>query len=162
MFAIRTILCPTDFSDCSRNAFRLAGALARVYGARLLVLHVNQTLGPMVAYGQTLARLQPAEYQQKLGHALRRFHVPGFEVGVEHRLAQGDPVSEILRAARDSNCDLIIMGTHGRSVLRRFLMGSVAGQVLRRATCPVLTVSTPRTHGDSAPDVKPQQVLNSC
>jgi nucleotide-binding universal stress UspA family protein len=64
-------------------------------------------------------------------------------VKIEHRLAEGDPAREILRVARETGCDLIVMGTHGWTGLGRLLMGSVAEQVVRKATCPVLTVKTP-------------------
>jgi nucleotide-binding universal stress UspA family protein len=62
------------------------------------------------------------------------------ETRVQHLLAEGDPATAILRAARDNHCDLIVMGTHGRTGLRRLLMGSVAEQVVRKAPCLVLTV----------------------
>jgi len=62
---------------------------------------------------------------------------------VEHRVAEGDAPEEILRLAEAVQCDLIVMGTHGRTGLRRFLTGSVAEEVLRKATCPVLAAKTP-------------------
>jgi nucleotide-binding universal stress UspA family protein len=63
-------------------------------------------------------------------------------VHVEHRLKEGAPATEILRTARALECDLIVMGTHGRTGVGRLLMGSVAEEVLRKAPCPVLTVKT--------------------
>jgi quercetin dioxygenase-like cupin family protein len=62
---------------------------------------------------------------------------------VEHRLAEGDPEEEILRLSESVRCDLIVMGTHGRTGLERYLTGSVAEGVLRKAVCPVLVVKTP-------------------
>ena len=62
---------------------------------------------------------------------------------VERRLAEGDPAMEIPEAARQIGGDLIVLGTHGRSGLRRLLMGSVSEEVVREAPCPVLTVKTP-------------------
>jgi nucleotide-binding universal stress UspA family protein len=62
---------------------------------------------------------------------------------VRHRLAEGDPAEEILRAAEEEGADLIVMGTHGRGGLSRLLMGSVAEAVMRKALCPVLTVRGP-------------------
>jgi quercetin dioxygenase-like cupin family protein len=59
---------------------------------------------------------------------------------VEHRLAEGDPAEEILRLAGVLPCDLVAMGTHGKTGLARFLTGSVAEEVLRKAECPVLVV----------------------
>lgn len=144
MLPLRTILYTTDFSDCSRYAFRLASSLARDHGACLVVLHVDQTLGPMVAYGEALAQLQPADSQEKLWHALRHFQVADPNVRVEHRLVEGDAANEILRVASQIDCDLIVMGTHGRTGLGRLLMGSVAEQVVRKARCPVATVKAPR------------------
>jgi nucleotide-binding universal stress UspA family protein len=61
-------------------------------------------------------------------------------VTVTHRLAEGDPAKEIVREAQELNCDLVVLGTQGRTGLRRVLLGSVADKVLRRATCPVVTV----------------------
>ena len=63
---------------------------------------------------------------------------------VEHRLVQGGGAEEILQVAQERKCDLIVMGTHGRTGLGRLLMGSVAEQVVRKAACPVLTVKTPQ------------------
>jgi nucleotide-binding universal stress UspA family protein len=62
---------------------------------------------------------------------------------MEYLLEEGEPVTEILRTSARNNCDLIVLGTHGRTGFRRLLLGSVAEQVLRRAACPALTVSTP-------------------
>ncbi len=61
---------------------------------------------------------------------------------MEHLLKMGKPTVEILRVAEESNCDLIVMGTHGRRGLARMLMGSVAEHVVRNATCAVLVVKT--------------------
>jgi quercetin dioxygenase-like cupin family protein len=62
---------------------------------------------------------------------------------VEHRVAEGDPADEILLLTESLRCDLVVMGTHGRTGLGRFLAGSVAEEVLRKAVCPVLVVKTP-------------------
>jgi nucleotide-binding universal stress UspA family protein len=64
-------------------------------------------------------------------------------VDIEHRLVSGEPAKEILRLARDEDVELIVMGTHGRTGVMRALLGSVAEEVLRHATCPVLTVKVP-------------------
>jgi nucleotide-binding universal stress UspA family protein len=142
MFPIHTILHPTDFSDRAGYAFRVACALARAGGARLVILHVAQPLW-------TLGGIQgvppvPLEYgREGLEELLRRLQPPDPAVAVEHRLELGDPAAEILRAARECSCDLIVMGTHGRGGLGRLLMGSVAEAVVRQAPCPVLTVRLP-------------------
>jgi quercetin dioxygenase-like cupin family protein len=61
---------------------------------------------------------------------------------VEHRLAEGDPAEETLRLAEALKCDLVVMGTHGKTGLGRLLTGSVAEAVLRKAQCPVLVVKS--------------------
>ena len=148
MLPIRTILYPTDFSEPSKLAFRLACALARDYGARLIVLHVVEP-PPFVTYGEVEKALQlPEGYQQELEEGLRQFQAPDPKVQMEHCLREGDPVTEILSQAQELPCDVIIMGTHGRTGLGRLLMGSVAEQVVRKAPCPVLTV---RAHPKAAP-----------
>jgi nucleotide-binding universal stress UspA family protein len=142
---LKAILHPTDYSEHSGYAFRLACSLARDHEARLIVLHVVATLGPeLVSYGEA-AQLQPEAYQQKLWEDLRRIQSPDPVVPVEHRLAEGDAAEQILRVATETACDMIVLGTHGRTGFDRLLMGSVAEQIVRRAPCPVLTVKAPQS-----------------
>ena len=68
---------------------------------------------------------------------------------MEPLIREGDPVSEILSQATDMKADLLVMGTHGRSGFERLLLGSVTEKILRKASCPVLTV--PRRHPDAVP-----------
>jgi nucleotide-binding universal stress UspA family protein len=144
MLHLKAVLHPTDFSEHSDYALRLAGSLARDHEARLIVLHVVVTLGPeLVSYGEAVSELQPEGYRQKLWEELRRVRLPDPDVLVEYQLAEGDPAEEIIRAAQDTGAELIVMATHGRTGLQRLLMGSVAEQVMRKAVCPVLTVKAP-------------------
>lgn len=140
MIPIRTILHPTDFSGHAEHAFQLACCLARDQGARVIVLHV----------GEQSPKLP--DHRSTLEEQLRQVRAPDAKVRFEHRLEQGTPDSEILRVAQETGCDLIVMGTQGKmgvgqTVLPGRWVGSVAGKVLRSATCPVLTVKMP----DSAP-----------
>jgi nucleotide-binding universal stress UspA family protein len=137
MVEFRCILCPTDFSGPAARAFPLACALARDHGADVLVLHVYP---PPVAHGEVVARRQPNGFHDELWRQLQSFQAPGGAVCVRHRLEEGDAAGEIVRVAEEGGCDLIVMGTHGRTGLRRLVMGSVAEEVLREAPCPVLTV----------------------
>jgi nucleotide-binding universal stress UspA family protein len=140
MTTIRRILHPTDFSERSECAFRVACALARDYGAPLLVLHV---CSPFVIYGSSVAvEVTPSHLDACLAR-LRQMETHDPRVRIEHRLVEGDAGTEILRVARENGCDLIVMGTHGRTGLGRLLMGSVAEEVVRKAPCSVLTVKTP-------------------
>jgi universal stress protein A len=150
MLTIRAILVPADLSGCSENAFRVAHALARDYRARLIVLHVA-TPPPFVTPGELERVLQrPDGYLAELEGRLREeerqlrlVYAADSPAGVEFRVESGDPAVEILAVAREAACDLIVMGTHGRTGLGRLLMGSVAEQVVRKAACPVLTVKVP-------------------
>jgi nucleotide-binding universal stress UspA family protein len=143
MTPIRTILHPTDFSDCSRWAFRLAACLAQAEGARLVVLHVKQAPPSSGLARRVLNQLPPGEYDDWLRHQLERFRVANSVLQVEHRLTEGNPASEILRVVRDTDCDLVVMGTHGRTGLDQLVLGSVAEWVAKKAQCPVVTVRTP-------------------
>jgi nucleotide-binding universal stress UspA family protein len=140
MLAMKTILHPTDFSAESRAAFEAACALAIAAQGRLVVLHIERPpLGNLG--GTTLVPPLPSEYdRQRLWEQLQSILPPQPGLKVEHRLEYGDPESVILKTAQETGTDLIVMGTHGRTGLRRFLMGSVAEHVLRKASCSVLTV----------------------
>jgi nucleotide-binding universal stress UspA family protein len=142
MLPIRTILHPTDFSPQAEYAYRLASALARDYGARMILMHVKMI--PNAAYGEFAALPpEPVESTEHLKQQLMQLKPR--DCAVEYVLTEGVPAEEIVKVAKDKHCDLILMGTHGRSGLGRLLMGSVAELVVRRATCPVLTVKTPAT-----------------
>src|SRR5262249_32720257 len=148
MLAVHTILHPTDFSEPSEYAFRLACSLARDYGARLIVLHV--VTPPVVVYGEGVVPPGPELYQGGANVKLSQMRVPA-DAPSERRQKEGDPATEILGVAQETRPDLIVLGTHGRTGLGRLLMGSVAEQVLRRAPCPVLTVRTPFPAASPAP-----------
>jgi nucleotide-binding universal stress UspA family protein len=141
MLPYRTILHATDFSACSRAAFRLACALARDFGARLIVLHVQP---PPVATVETGYLILPVDAtRDELMQQLRGLRPDDPSVAVEYRLAEGEPAATILRVALDTRSDLVVLGTHGRHGLPRLLLGSVAEDVLRRAQCPVVTIKEP-------------------
>jgi nucleotide-binding universal stress UspA family protein len=146
MLPIKTILHPTDFSEPSGHAFRLACALARDYGARLVVAHAftlpmygSPEMGPLIP--------DPQVVEDELRARLEGVRPSDTAIAVEHRLCIGDAAGEIVALAREVKADLIVMGTHGRSGVGRLLLGSVAEAVLRRAPCPVLTLKMPVEFG---------------
>ena len=139
MLPIRTILHPTDFSDNSGDAFQFACALARDYGAKLVVLHVHPT---PVLFGDSMAALPLDVPRDELLEMLNKIKPDDPAIAIERRLVDGDAADEIRHAAGARHADLIVMGTHGRGGLSRLLMGSVAENVSRYADCPVLTVRT--------------------
>lgn len=146
MLAIRTILHPTDFSEHSDYAFRLACSLARDYGAQLIVLHALER--PSLTYSGVMTAPPPpprsAEQRQAVEEQLHRIKPVHSGIDVEYLLVEGDPATVIVEIARERKCDLIMMGSHGRTGLRRLLMGSVAEKLVRKAPCAVLTVKAPQ------------------
>lgn len=164
---IKRILYPTDFSPAAQAAAPVACSLARDYGAALVLLHVRQA--PDVVVGEFGALpAGPLEAKGSLQARLRQMLPADFKGAVECEVADGDATAGILQAARDQRCDLIVLGTHGRSGLVRLLMGSVAEAVLRAAPCPVLTVKPapeilrrPETE-DAEPAVNRDELVTVC
>jgi nucleotide-binding universal stress UspA family protein len=138
MLPVKTILHPTDFSEPSEAAFRLACALARDHNSRLVVLHV---VPPPESHGEVIARRQGGGYHEDLWRLLEGLRPVYASVTVERRLEDGAPAETIVNVAREEGADLIVLGTQGRTGLGRLLLGSVAEHVVRRAPCPVLTTN---------------------
>lgn len=138
----RNVLCPIDFSPSSIAALKFAEGLARD-GAKLRVLHVAERL-PSWQLVPAMATGAPDDPLVVLAHAHERVHhaVPSAlrrTGSVEELVAEGDAGDEILRAAGANRADVIVMGAHaGRAGLLGF--GSTTHDVLREATCPVLTL----------------------
>jgi nucleotide-binding universal stress UspA family protein len=147
MFSVHRILHPTDFSPNSAPAFEVACALARDYGVPLVAAHV---VTPLV-YGDPLFGAVDVCDSSALRERLEalRSSAPGVEI--HRRLLEGDPAAVIVALACKEGCDLIVMGTHGRTGFPRLLMGSVAEEVSRRAPCPVLTVKSPAAAPEGEP-----------
>jgi nucleotide-binding universal stress UspA family protein len=129
---IHHILCPSDFSEASAHAVDQATALADAYKAKIVALHAVSPL--------TSAAEAPAmdECRERLRACFARAVNAGIPVDVE--VALGLPVHRILDRASSLPADVIVMSTHGTSGFERFVLGSVTEKVLRKATCPVLTV----------------------
>ena len=141
----RRVLYPTDFSEPSQIAFDYALRMAAEPGAKIIVFHAVETLGPEnVTYGEAVSNPQPHAYHERLMDDLRKITSSRADLAFEYVLSEEEPASAILAAAAKYACDLIVMGTHGRHGLQRFLHGSVTEQVIRGADCPVLVVKSPR------------------
>src|SRR5262245_5585112 len=149
VLALRTLLHPTDFEAHSMHAFWLASALARDYGARLVLLHV--VAAPTVVYGEGVVPDNVTALRDAAWARLGTLPTPGGNVRVERRVEEGHAAEATLRVAKEEHADLVVMGTHGRTGLGRLLMGSVAERVLREAECPVLTVKATVSVVEAAP-----------
>jgi universal stress protein A len=152
---IRVILHPTDFSAGCESSLRVARSLARDLGTRLVLLHV-------VPYGfyatDMTVPVDPGVYKEALMDERQLVDGPDLKYPVETKLARGDAAEEILRAAAELDCGLIVMGTHGRTGLSRLPMGSVTEYVVPRAECPVLAVKMPHGHRASDRADAPQRL----
>jgi nucleotide-binding universal stress UspA family protein len=151
MLPIRTILVPTDFSELCQPALELACELCKGYGARLLLLHVLRPQVMALGGTQALPPIPDDAAQREATAKLQAARPALGAILVERMVREGNEAEVILRVAQEVPCDLIVMGTHGRSGLGRLLVGSVAEAVLRKAPCPVLTVKAPLAQGQSAP-----------
>jgi nucleotide-binding universal stress UspA family protein len=145
MTAFKTILHPTDFSASARQAFGLAHTLAAAHGSRLIVLHVHETTGPLLAFGAASVQLEPSKQLDKLLKVLRGFHASDPGVRVEHQIVTGEPAAQILRAADGKLCDLIVMGAEGSNGSTKSSVGSIAEVILQKAACPVLIMRARRS-----------------
>jgi nucleotide-binding universal stress UspA family protein len=142
---VRAILVPVDFSESSKAAVRQAVRLARLWGARLDLLHVGETT-PVPSFYDTGFLVY--EYGPKFAeHTTEQLHglvddavaeVPGAVPDVGAHVGVGQAPSVIAKEAERLGSDLIVMGTRGLSGLKHLLLGSVAERVLRTAPCPVL------------------------
>jgi len=139
------ILITTDLSDEATRAFNPAAALARESGARVTLLHVVPEL-LAVPHGAMLApRMSSPSAQEERNSALIGLKKQSVKLGngfrVDLEVTLGLDLSEsIAEYAQEHDVDLVVMSTHGRSGLRRLVLGSIAEGVLRNSTVPVLCI----------------------
>jgi nucleotide-binding universal stress UspA family protein len=104
----------------------------------MIALHVIEPA--KVGFSEYGSYVGPEEDKGEAMSRLQAIKAPSPMVTIEYRLLEGDPATVIAETAAEIDADLVVMGTHGRTGFTRFIMGSVAEEVLRKATCPVLTV----------------------
>lgn len=140
---IRKILCATDFSSGSQQAMRVAARLANEANAELVLAHCWHVPAVDFAdftYPGTLIQQMSDDAARGLELATREVKLLGVKQ-VSSKLMEGSPWYEIVRVAQnDETYDLIVIGTHGRTGLKRILLGSVAEKVVRHSPCSVLAV----------------------
>lgn len=145
MSRLRRILHPSDFSRASSAAFTRALAMATSDRAQLLLVHVLAPPVPIAGEGYISPKVyddleaSSRKYGQKRLNALQ---AKARKAGVKAvtLLLDGVAHEQITRVAKSKKADLIVIGTHGRTGLAKFFLGSVASRVVASARCPVLTV----------------------
>ena len=130
MLPIKTLLHPTDLSEASRHAFDMACQIARDRGARIVLLHV---VPPANRHSTEVV----------IGDPLAGFREIAPDLPIDTRVEKGDPADVILRVAVEVKCDILVMGTHGRTGLSHWLTGHVVDDVVHKAACAVLTMRSP-------------------
>lgn len=145
MIRIAKILVPTDFSEFSQCALRYGCELATRFDAQLHLLNVVEEIYPLIPDpGMTFPPME--SYLPEIQNAAKRaiLNLPPADLAgklsVVREVITGVPFLEIVRYAREQDIDMIVIGSHGRSGLAHVLLGSVADKVVRKASCPVLTV----------------------
>jgi nucleotide-binding universal stress UspA family protein len=140
-FTLRTILAPIDFSECSMFGATYAAFFAKTFDAKLLLLHVFA--GVMSAATDKASK----DKDDAIDLENARLDMEAFsqldfldKVRPATEIRAGYPVDEICREAAESQADLVVIATHGRTGFNRMLLGSVAEHVFRYAECPVLIV----------------------
>ncbi|GAB4563198.1 MAG: universal stress protein [Rhizobacter sp.] len=140
------ILVPIDGSAPSSRGLQEAVAIGKELGSRLLLLHIVDNfpmlleMAPAPAYAQTLA-LMRERGEEVLAKARSTVLAAGVEADTKlHDIQQETVADAILEQARQGNCQLIVMGTHGRRGMKRLALGSDAELVLRASPVPVLLV----------------------
>lgn len=146
MFKPQTILVPTDFSECddqcSIMAVKQSVGIASQYGSKLILLHViSQDLykKPLFALDgekiEDLKQRMTDQAEKELREIAGRFVR---DLNVELRVRHGVPYDEILKEAKESGVDLIVISSRGQSLLKEFFCGSTTEKVVRRAECTVM------------------------
>ncbi len=142
---IKQVLCPVDFSDLSKQAFQNAIQFSKVFQAELVVITVSEEVeSTSVFMKQSYTDVNKESYkysEQQLDDLLEENNTSGISVRKEIR--QGKPAEEILNAVEDVSPDLLFMGTHGRSGIKKLLIGSVAEKVLKEDPCAFIAIHSP-------------------
>lgn len=136
------ILLPTDGSEAMDEVIEHAVALATEHDATLHTLYVANTASlsdiPMDAGWEGITDALEREGERAISVVENAAETAG--VTVESTVREGAPAKEIQRYAQEEECDIIVMGTHGRSGVDRLLLGSVAERIVRTSPIPVLTI----------------------
>lgn len=143
---VRRILCPTDFSTCSEHAMDFALSVADRADAAVTALHVVETIETRPELSGAMADLQKrrCDTESRFLDGINAARADGRRITSVVTL--GRPYLEILRMAEERAIDLIVMGVRGRGPVDMALFGSNTNHVVRRATCPVVTVCARRKH----------------
>jgi nucleotide-binding universal stress UspA family protein len=142
--AWKKVLCPIDFSDNARAALNVAVEICRQFDAALVLFHAYELPGYTLPEGSIVSSPKMLQdLSDRADEHLAEWKRSAEAMGAPRVATEkgiGEPAFETVELAREGGCDLIVMGTHGRTGLRHALLGSIAERVVQRAGCPVLTI----------------------
>ncbi|HWR15705.1 MAG TPA: universal stress protein [Terriglobales bacterium] len=138
---MKSILVAMDFSAVSEKALRHAVVVARHYGSKLYLMHVVSSLGFTMAGPDSVTSASELAWRD-LRTLERRLESTGAVAGLDHQaiIRDGEIWEQIDDVVREKHIEMIVVGTHSRAGIAKFVLGSAAEQIFRRASCPVLTV----------------------
>lgn len=144
------ILFPTDFSDASKKALNYIGRLKSAGAEEVVVLHVIDDRDVTTMFGGDAVAPLPVAQVEKILAAMEQTAVEeskGVEAGLREagfrakvRLERGIPSREILRVEEEESVSMIILGSHGKSLVKEMLLGSVSEEIVRKCRMPVLVI----------------------
>jgi len=144
----KKILIATDGSKRTQNAVETGLEIARVHQSKVSAVYVVDTVTftsvPMDVTWENMYQLLKEEGEEAVGRV--KAAAPA-GIDVETHVLEGNPALEITKFAKDNDCDLIVVGTLGKSGIDRILLGSVAEKVVRIAPCPVLVIRSQKQSG---------------
>lgn len=144
----KKIVIATDGSKRTQNAVETGLEIARVHQSKAHAVYVVDTVTftsvPMDVTWENMYQLLKEEGEEAVGR-VKAAAPAGVEV--ETHVLEGNPALEITKFAKDNDCDLIVVGTLGKSGIDRILLGSVAEKVVRIAPCPVLVIRSQKQSG---------------
>ncbi|MCA8943734.1 MAG: universal stress protein [Planctomycetes bacterium] len=148
MIKFKRVLVPTDFSEHAKLALDYAVSLPFEEGGELLLVHsIEPTVYPI---HQVISRTDELSIENQVRKTcqmqLDDLAKEVTNVNVRTLIRDGYASEELVEMADEEGCDLIVISTHGRSGIKHLLMGSTAERVVRKASCPVLTVRKPMPH----------------
>ena len=161
---LKRVLCATDFSDLSNRTISFGVALAKTFGAKLFVCHIIDL--PFAAMNGEV-QLDPIEQQDRMTTYAQDQLEQMFEkepIDWEPLISIGHTADEISRIVDEKRIDFVISATHGRSGLKRLLLGSVTERLMRTLSCPLLII---KEQGKEVPEIKrtsfpPKRILVGC
>jgi nucleotide-binding universal stress UspA family protein len=147
MTDFKKIVIGTDFSENSNYAFKYALDMARKYDAALVLIHVVSE--PTDLNGFYVPHISFEKLEEEVREGAKRMMERFCEahLGDYHKfetyIERGLPFAQVIKKAKETNADLIVVGTHGRTGLDHVLFGSTAEKIVRKSPVPVLTVRAP-------------------